>query len=109
MFSELRPHFEKIERYYYEINVSLRVEEECLRKISSSLRVTPGDRLRWENIRDACGAASTLLTPGVGSTSALVTVSSRLHLAKQTQPLPNIMPQQTVSTSVVHLCRCMKY
>ena len=70
MFSELRPHFEKIERYYHEINVSLRVEEECLRKISSSLRVTPGDKLRWENIRDACWAASTLLTPGVGPISA---------------------------------------
>lgn len=102
MFSELKPHFEKIERYFYEINVSLRVEEEYLEKISRSLRVTPGDKVRWENIRDACGAASTLLTPGVGSTSAPVTVPSRLQLANQTQPLPNVMPQQTVSTSVVH-------
>ena len=109
MFSELRPHFEKIERYYYEINVSLRVEEESLRKIYSSLRVTPGDRLRWENIRDACGAASKLLTPGVGSTSPPVTVSSCLQLVYQTQPLPNIMPQQTVSTSVIRFCRFMKY
>ena len=105
MFSKLRPHFDRIERYYYEINVSLRVEEECLRRISSSLRVTPGDKLRWENIRDACGAASTILTPEVGSTCAPVSVSSRLQRVNQAQPPP---PQQTVSTSVVRLCHCMK-
>jgi len=105
MFSKLRPHFDKIERYYSEINVSLRVEEEGLRKISSSLRVTPGDKLRWENIRDACGAASTILTPEVGSTCAPVSVSSRLQRVNQAQPPP---PQQTVSTSVVRLCHCMK-
>ena len=69
MLSSVKPLFDKIDKYYYEINVSLRVEEEYLRKIRSSLRVTPNDRRRWEHIRDACNEAFHLLTTGVSATS----------------------------------------
>jgi hypothetical protein len=68
MLSKLGPLFEDIETYYDEINVALLREEERLREIYRSLRVTPGDKLRWQNIRDACREASTLLTAEVGST-----------------------------------------
>ena len=95
MFSGLKPLFETIELYYNEINVSLRVEEEGLRKISSSLRVTPGDRLRWENIRDACGEASTLLSLGVRSTSAPVSASSLLQQStRHRHHLPSCLNKQ---------------
>jgi hypothetical protein len=92
-FSGLQPQFEKIERYYREIYVALRDEEQCLRRIYRSLHVTAGDRLRWENIRDACREASTLLTPEVDPTYAPVN-----HLP----PPPPFMPQQTVSARIVH-------
>lgn len=68
MLSDVKPLFDKIDKYYNEVNVSLRVEEECLRRILSSLRVTSDDRRRWEHIRDACGEAFNLLTTGVGAT-----------------------------------------
>jgi hypothetical protein len=67
MLSGLKPLFDKIDKYYNEVNVSLRVEQECLQKISSSLRVTPDDRIRWEHIRDACQEAYDLLKTEVGS------------------------------------------
>jgi hypothetical protein len=70
MLSGLKPLFEKIEKYYNEVNVALSLEEDRLVEISNSLRVTPDDKLRWENIRDACKQASTLLTSEVGSTFA---------------------------------------
>ncbi|KAI9508974.1 hypothetical protein F5148DRAFT_1191191 [Russula earlei] len=62
MLSELRPLFNTIDKYYNEVNVSLRMEEECLKKIRRSLRVTPDDKRRWEYIHDACKEASALLT-----------------------------------------------
>jgi hypothetical protein len=65
MLSGVKPLFDKIDKYYSEVNVSLHVEEECLRKIRSSLRVTSDDRRRWEHIRDACNEAYNLLTTGV--------------------------------------------
>ena len=68
MLSGVKPLFDKIDKYYSEVNVSLRVEEECLRKIRSSLRVTPDDRSRWEHIRDACNEAFNLLATGVSAT-----------------------------------------
>ncbi|KAF8490158.1 hypothetical protein F5888DRAFT_1742622 [Russula emetica] len=64
MLSSVKPLFDKIDKYYNEVNVSLRVEEECLRKIHSSLRVTSDDRRRWEHIRDACNETFDLLTTG---------------------------------------------
>jgi hypothetical protein len=67
MLSRVKPLFDDIEKYYSEVNVSLRVEEECLRKIRSSLRVTSNDRRRWEHIRDACNEAFHLLTTGVST------------------------------------------
>ena len=67
--SGVKPLFDKIDEYYNEVNVSLHVEEEYLRKIRSSLRVTPDDKRRWELIRDACNEASDLLTTGVSATS----------------------------------------
>jgi len=94
VLSGLKPQFDKIERYYYEIHVALLVEQECLGKISRSLHVTPDHRLRWENIHDACRAASTLLTPGVGSTLAPAPVPP----VNQAPPPPPFMSQQTVST-----------
>jgi hypothetical protein len=72
MLSGVRPLFDKIDKYYNEVNVSLRVEEDCLKKIRSSLRVTPEDKRRWERIRDACMEASNLLTTGVCTTFARV-------------------------------------
>ncbi|KAI0280616.1 hypothetical protein BGY98DRAFT_963255 [Russula aff. rugulosa BPL654] len=60
--SRVKPLLDKIDRYYNEVNVSLHVEEECLQKILSSLRVTSDDRRRWEHIRDACNEAVNLLT-----------------------------------------------
>ena len=65
--SSVKSLFDKIDKYYNEVNVSLYVEEECLRKISSSLRVTSDDRLRWEHIRDACNEAFNLLATGVSA------------------------------------------
>jgi len=61
MLSDLRPLFDKIDKYYNEVTVSLRVEEECLNGIRNSLNVTADDRRRWEHIRDACKEASNLL------------------------------------------------
>jgi hypothetical protein len=69
MFSDVKPLFDKIDKYYYEVNVSLHVEEEYLQKILSSLRVTSDDKRRWEHIRDACNEASNLLTTGVSATT----------------------------------------
>jgi hypothetical protein len=71
MLSGLKPLFGKIETYYRETNVALLKEEERLKEIYNSLRVTPDDKLRWENIRDACMEASTVLTSEVGSTLSL--------------------------------------
>jgi hypothetical protein len=71
MLSGLEPLFRKIEKHYHEINVALLKEEERLKEIYKSLRVTPDDKLRWENIRDACVEASTLLTSEVSSTLRL--------------------------------------
>jgi hypothetical protein len=68
MLSSVKPLFDKIDKYYNEVNVSLRVEEECLWKIRSSLRVTSDDKRRWEHIRDACNEAFNLLTTGVSAT-----------------------------------------
>lgn len=68
MLSSVKPLFDKIDKYYNEVNVSLRVEEECLWKIRSSLRVTSDDKRRWEHIRDACNEAFNLLTTGVSTT-----------------------------------------
>jgi hypothetical protein len=68
MLSGLKPLFEKIDKHYKEVNVSLFVEEERLKKIRSSFRVTPDDRRRWEHIRDACIEASNLLTTEVSTT-----------------------------------------
>jgi hypothetical protein len=68
MLSSVKPLFDKIDKYYNEVNVSLYVEEDCLRKILSSLRVTSDDRSRWEHIRDACNEAVNLLTTGVSAT-----------------------------------------
>jgi hypothetical protein len=68
MLSSVKPLFDKIDKYYNEVNVSLHVEEDCLRKILSSLHVTSDDRRRWENIRDACNEAVNLLTAGVSAT-----------------------------------------
>ncbi|KAH9954583.1 hypothetical protein BC827DRAFT_955785 [Russula dissimulans] len=62
MLSELSPLFKDIDTYYSEINVSLYAEEECLKKIRRSFRVTPDDKRRWEYIRNACREASDLLT-----------------------------------------------
>ena len=67
MLLDLKPLFGNIETYYHEINVALLKEKERLKEIYNSLRVTPDDKLRWENIRDACMEASTLLTSEVGS------------------------------------------
>ena len=50
--------------------MALLKEEERLWEIYNSLRVTPDDKLRWQNIRDACMEASILLTSEVGSTLA---------------------------------------
>jgi hypothetical protein len=72
MLSGLKPLFDKIDKYYKEVNVSLLVEEECLRRIRSSLRVGPDDRRRWEHIRDACMEASNLFTTEVRFTFARV-------------------------------------
>ncbi|KAH9976528.1 hypothetical protein BJV74DRAFT_861953 [Russula compacta] len=72
--SRMKPLFDKIDKYYREVNVSLRVEEECLKKIRSSFRVTPDDKFRWEYIRDACKEASALLI-------------------SETPPLPPYMPE----------------
>lgn len=72
LLSGVKPLFDKIDKYYNEVNVALRVEEECLKKIRSSLRVTPEDKRRWEYIRDACMEASNLLTTGVSTTFARV-------------------------------------
>jgi hypothetical protein len=68
MLSRVKPLLDKIDRYYNEVNVSLHVEEECLQKILSSLRVTSDDRRRWEHIRDACNEAVNLLTTEVSVT-----------------------------------------
>jgi hypothetical protein len=68
MLSDLRPLFDRIDRYYNEVTVSLRVEEECLNGIRNSLNVTPDDRRRWEHIRDACKEASNLLISEVTHT-----------------------------------------
>ena len=71
MLSSLKPLFDKnhkIDKYYNEVNVSLRVEEEYLGKIRSSLRVTSDDRRRWEHIRDACNESFHLLSTGVSTT-----------------------------------------
>ena len=68
MLSGLSPLFNDIDKYYREINVSLYAEEECLRKIRSSFRVTVDDKRRWEYIRDACREASDVLTSEVSST-----------------------------------------
>ncbi len=67
MLSGLKPPFDQIDKYYYEVNVSLYVEEKSLKKIRSSFRVTSDDRRRWEHIRDACGEASNLLAAEVGA------------------------------------------
>jgi hypothetical protein len=69
MLSPVKLLFDEIDGYYNEVNVSLLVEEECLRKIHSSLRVTSDDKHRWEYIRDACNEAFNLLTTGVSATS----------------------------------------
>jgi len=63
----LRPLFNDIDTYYREINVSLYAEEESLKKIRRSFRVTPDDKRRWEYIRNACREASDLLTSDVSS------------------------------------------
>jgi hypothetical protein len=68
MLSDLRPLFDRIDRYFNEVTVSLRVEEECLNGIRNSLNVTPDDRRRWEHIRDACKEASNLLISEVTPT-----------------------------------------
>ena len=65
MYSDLRPLFDQIDKYYEEINVSLRAEEHYLKTIRKTLRVTPDDKLRWEHIRDACQDACRLLTTEV--------------------------------------------
>jgi hypothetical protein len=67
MLSGVKPLFDKIDKYYNEVNVSLRVEEDCLRKIRRSLRVTADDRRRWEHIRDACNETFNLLAAGVSA------------------------------------------
>ncbi|KAH9971845.1 hypothetical protein BGW80DRAFT_1318753 [Lactifluus volemus] len=61
MYSDLRPLFDQIDKYYEEVNVSLRAEEHYLKTIRKTLRVTPDDKLRWEHIRDACQDACRLL------------------------------------------------
>jgi hypothetical protein len=71
MLTGVKPLFDKIDKYYNEVNVSLRVEQECLQKIRSSLRVTLDDKRRWEHIRDACREASKLLTNDVRTTCLL--------------------------------------
>jgi hypothetical protein len=71
MLSGLTLLFDKIDKYYNEVNLSLQAEQDCLHKIRSSLRVTPDDRIRWEHIRDACQEASNLLTTEVGTTCLL--------------------------------------
>lgn len=71
MLSRVKPLLDKIDRYYNEVNVSLHVEEECLQRILSSLRVTSDDRRRWEHIRDACNEAVNLLTTEVSVTLSL--------------------------------------
>ena len=70
MLSDLKPLFNQIDGYYKEVNVSLLAEEDRLKAIRRSLRVTPDDRLRWEHIRDACIEASGFLTPAGTPTQA---------------------------------------
>lgn len=72
MLSGLKPLFDRIDKHYNEVNVSLYVEEECLKKIRRSLRVTPDDKRRWELIRNACIHASNQLTAEVGTTFARI-------------------------------------
>jgi hypothetical protein len=60
MYSDLRPLFDQIDKYYEEVNVSLRAEEHYLKTIRKTLRVTPDDKLRWGHIRDACQDACRL-------------------------------------------------
>lgn len=71
MLSGPKPLFDKIDKYYNEVNLSLQAEQDCLQKIRSSLRVTPDDRIRWEHIRDACQEACNLLQTEVGTTCLL--------------------------------------
>lgn len=78
MLSGLNPLFDKIDKNYKEVHVSLRVEEDSLKKIRGSSRVTPDDKRRWELIREACMHASNLLTTEVGT--ALTRVLSMLTL-----------------------------
>ncbi|KAI0260352.1 hypothetical protein BC834DRAFT_900905 [Gloeopeniophorella convolvens] len=61
MYTGLKPLFDDIDKYYGNVNVSLRAEQHRLKNIRSSLHVTPDDKLRWEHIRDACQEASSLL------------------------------------------------
>jgi len=101
MLSSVKPLFEKINKYYSEVNVSLLVEEECLRKIRSSLRVTSDDRRRWEHIRDACNVAFNLLTTGVSVTSPRIPYI--LTSDNQAPPPALYISQPMVSASVIHL------
>ena len=101
MLSSVKPLFEKIDKYYNEVNVSLYVEEECLQRIRSSLRVTSDDRRRWEHIRDACKEASNLLATGVSATYPRI--PSTLTLDNQTPLPPPHMPQPMVSASFIYL------
>jgi hypothetical protein len=101
MLSGVKPLFDKIDKYYNEVNVSLRVEEECLWKIRSSLRVTPDDKRRWEHIRDACNETFHLLSTGVSATSPLI---PSMPTSDNQAPLPPAhMSQPIVSTFVIHL------
>lgn len=65
MLSDLKPLFDEIDKNYKEVDASLYVEEGRLKKIRSSLRVTPDDKHRWELIRNACMHASSQLTAEV--------------------------------------------
>jgi hypothetical protein len=65
MYSDLRPLFDQIDKYYEEVNVSLRAEEHYLKTIRKTLRVTPDDKLRWQHIRNACQDACRLLAAEV--------------------------------------------
>ena len=102
MISGVKPLFDKIDKYYKEVNVSLLVEQEWLQKIRSSLCATPDDIRRWEHIRDACREASKLLTNDV-RTTCLLHLPSTLTPNYQIPSPPPHMPQPTVSVYVVYL------